>query len=65
MILKEGVEILVGFTLLFTAFMLSFMMVVGVVERDLILSLLAYSMSLAGIVFGLHGILGYVRERAP
>jgi len=55
---------LVGFTLVFTAFILSFMMVVGVLEKDILLSLLAYSMSLAGIVVGLHGVLGYVRGRS-
>jgi|YNPMSStandDraft_1061717.scaffolds.fasta_scaffold55725_2 fatty-acid desaturase len=62
--LREAYEILVGFTLVFTAFILSFMMVVGVLEKDILLSLLAYSMSLAGIVVGLHGVLGYVRERS-
>jgi fatty-acid desaturase len=62
--LREVYEILVGFTLVFTAFILSFMMVVGVLEKDILLSLLAYSMSLAGIVVGLHGVLGYVRERS-
>jgi cytochrome c biogenesis protein CcdA len=62
--LREVYEILVGFTLVFTAFILSFMMVVEVLEKDILLSLLAYSMSLAGIVVGLHGVLGYVRERS-
>jgi cytochrome c biogenesis protein CcdA len=62
--LREVYEMLVGFTLVFTAFILSFMMVVGVLEKDILLSLLAYSMSLAGIVVGLHGVLGYVRERS-
>jgi fatty-acid desaturase len=62
--LREMYEMLVGFTLVFTAFILSFMMVVGVLEKDILLSLLAYSMSLAGIVVGLHGVLGYVRERS-
>jgi cytochrome c biogenesis protein CcdA len=62
--LREVYEMLVGFTLVFTAFILSFMMVVGVLEKDIPLSLLAYSMSLAGIVVGLHGVLGYVRERS-
>lgn len=55
---------MVGFTLVFTAFILSFLMVVGFLEKDILLSLLAYSMSLAGIVVGLHGVLGYVRERS-
>jgi len=62
--LREVYEILVGFTLVFTAFILSFMMVIGFLEKDILLSLLAYSMSLAGIVVGLHGVLGYVRERS-
>jgi hypothetical protein len=62
--LREVYEIFVGFTLVFTAFILSFMMVVGVLEKDILLSLLAYSMSLAGIVVGLHGVLGYVRGRS-
>jgi hypothetical protein len=50
--LREVYEMLVGFALVFTAFILSFMMVVGVLEKDILLSLLAYSMSLAGIVVG-------------
>ena len=62
--LREVYEILVGFTLVFTAFILSFIMVIGFLEKDILLSLLAYSMSLAGIVVGLHGVLGYVRERS-
>jgi len=62
--LREVYEIMVGFTLVFTAFILSFLMVVGFLEKDILLSLLAYSMSLAGIVVGLHGVLGYVRERS-
>jgi cytochrome c biogenesis protein CcdA len=62
--LREAYEMLVGFTLVFTALILSFMMVVGVLEKDILLSLLAYSMSLAGIVVGLHGVLGYVRGRS-
>jgi len=64
-ILKEAAEILVGFTLIFTAFILSFMMVVDVIQKDILLSLLAYSLSLAGIVVGLHGVLGYVRGSGP
>lgn len=60
---REVSEILTGFILLFTAFIASLLMVIGVIEKDIVLSLFIYSMSLAGIVFGLHGILGWYQDR--
>ncbi|MEM2483923.1 MAG: hypothetical protein QXK69_10710 [Candidatus Caldarchaeum sp.] len=52
-----------GFILLFTAFIASLLMVIGVIEKDIVLSLFIYSMSLAGIVLGLHGILGWYQDQ--
>ncbi|MDW8042108.1 MAG: hypothetical protein RMJ75_04800 [Nitrososphaerota archaeon] len=39
------------------------MMVVGVIDKDFILSFLSYALSLAGLAIGLHGIYGYVSVR--
>jgi hypothetical protein len=63
---RAAYEIFVGAILLISGFVASFLMVVGILERDIALSLLAYSMSLAGLVVGLHGVLGWVgRKEGP
>ncbi|MEM4153636.1 MAG: hypothetical protein QXW52_02315 [Candidatus Caldarchaeum sp.] len=50
-----------GFMLLLTGFVASLLMVVGVVERDIILSLVIYTLSLTGTIVGLYGVLGWFR----
>ncbi|MCS6769729.1 MAG: hypothetical protein NZ570_04760 [Candidatus Caldarchaeum sp.] len=56
-------EVFAGLTLLFVGFIASFLMAVGLLEKDIILSLVVYSLSLAGIVVGLHGVLGWQHAR--
>lgn len=60
---SEGAQIALGGALLVFGFLLSFMMVVGVIDKDFILSFLSYALSLAGLAIGLHGIYGYVSVR--
>ncbi|MEM1943812.1 MAG: hypothetical protein QXO30_04225 [Candidatus Caldarchaeum sp.] len=58
---REVYEVLAGFMLLFTGFAASLMMVLGVVERDITLTLVIYTLSLTGTIIGLHGVLGWFR----
>jgi hypothetical protein len=60
---KEVVEIVVGGVLLVVSFLISFFMVIDIVEKSIILSILAFSLSLAGLTIGLYGIYGLVLSR--
>ena len=53
--------ILYGFLLLLFGFLLAFAMVIRVIEPGFLLSFLAYGASLAGLILGLLGAVGYVR----
>ncbi|MCS7094598.1 MAG: hypothetical protein NZ988_02135 [Thaumarchaeota archaeon] len=57
---SERVQIALGGSMLVSGFLLSFMMVIGAIDKDVLLSFLAYALSLAGLAIGLHGIYGYV-----
>ncbi len=60
---KEIAEIAVGGSLLIFSFVVSFLMVIGVIEKSIVLSMLAFSLSMAGLAVGLHGIYGLVASR--
>jgi len=60
---REAVEVIVGGLLLVVSFLISFLMVIDVIEKSIILSILAFSSSLAGLTIGLHGIYGLVTSR--
>jgi len=60
---REVVEIVVGGLLLVVSFLVSFLMVIDVIEKSIILSILAFSLSLAGLTIGLYGIYGLVASR--
>jgi hypothetical protein len=60
---KEVVEIVVGGLLLVVGFLMSFLMVIDIIEKSIILSILAFSLSLAGLTIGLYGIYGLVLSR--
>jgi hypothetical protein len=60
---KEVVKIIVGAVLLILGFLMSFFMVIGVLEKSIILSILAFSSSLAGLTVGLYGMYGLVLSR--
>jgi hypothetical protein len=60
---KEVVEIVVGGALLVVSFLVSFFMVIGIIEKSIILSILAFSLSLAGLTIGLYGIYGLFFSR--
>lgn len=61
--LSEGAQIAIGGLMLVSGFLLSFMMVVGFLEKDFLLSFAAYALSLTGLAIGLHGAYGYVARR--
>lgn len=60
---REVLEIVVGGSLLVISFLISFLMVIGVLEKDILLSILAFSVSFAGLLMGFHGIYGLVAAR--
>jgi len=60
MIEKEYVEITVGAFLLVTSFLISLLMVIGVLEPSFPLSFLAFSASFAGLLIGFHGLYGVI-----
>ncbi|MEM0375155.1 MAG: hypothetical protein QXO17_04860 [Nitrososphaerota archaeon] len=59
----EAKEVITGGSMMAAAFVLAFLMVVGVIEKDLLLSFLAYAVSLAGFAVGVHGVFGLQRSR--
>jgi hypothetical protein len=60
---SEAKEVVVGGSMMVASVVLAFLMVVGVIENDLLLSFLAYAVSLAGFAVGVHGIFGLYRSR--
>jgi len=60
---REVVEVIVGGLLLVVSFLISFLMVIDVIEKSIALSILAFSLSLAGLAIGLYGIYGLVISR--
>ncbi|MDJ0275028.1 MAG: hypothetical protein NYU90_07535 [Aigarchaeota archaeon] len=59
----DAKEVITGGSMMAAAFVLAFLMVVGVIEKDLLLSFLAYAVSLAGFAVGVHGVFGLQRSR--
>ena len=59
----EAKEVMVGGSMMVAAFLVAFLMVIGVIEKDLFLSFLAYAVSLAGFAVGIHGVFGLHRSR--
>lgn len=55
---REYVEIIAGAALLITGFLISFLMVVRLLESSFILSIFALSSSFMGLTVGFHGIYG-------
>jgi hypothetical protein len=53
-----------GMALLLAAWLVLMLMVIGQIERSLLLSVGAYAASLVGLVIGLFGAGLYVRERS-
>jgi hypothetical protein len=60
---SEAKEVVVGGSMMVASVVLAFLMVVGVIEKDLLLSFLVYAVSLAGFAVGVHGIFGLYRSR--
>lgn len=60
---REYVEIFIGGFMLVTSFLVSFFMVIDLIEKSYFLSILAFSSSLAGLIIGFHGIYGLVISR--
>ena len=50
---KIYMQIIVGATFVIISFIISLFMVIGVIGKNIILSFLAYSLSLAGVALGL------------
>jgi len=57
---KEHVEIIVGAILLIVGFLISFFIVINILEKSFFLSIFALSSSFAGLTVGFHGIYGLV-----
>ncbi|MEM2252028.1 MAG: hypothetical protein QXE73_02610 [Candidatus Bathyarchaeia archaeon] len=53
---KEVLETITGGFLLVAGFALSFLMVIDILEKHISLSILAFSLSFAGLLIGFHGI---------
>jgi len=53
---KIYLQIIVGAVFVLTSFLVSLLMVIGVIEKSYLLSFLAYSFSLAGVALGLMAI---------
>ena len=60
---SEVKEVVVGGSMMFASVVVAFLMVVGVIEKDLLLSFLTYAVSLAGFAVGVHGVLGLYRSK--
>jgi small-conductance mechanosensitive channel len=60
---RETIEIIVGGFLLIVSFLLSFLMVLDILEKSIALSIFSLSTSFAGLAIGFHGIYGLVTSR--
>ncbi len=59
----EAKEVLVGGSMMISSVVIAFLMVVGLIEKDFLLSFLTYAVSLAGFAVGVHGVLGLQRSK--
>jgi|YelNatPaOPRAMG01_1025707.scaffolds.fasta_scaffold06033_3 hypothetical protein len=62
---KEKLEIVLGVFLMFLSFLLTFLTVIKVVEPNIALMFLFYSMSLTGLIVGLHGLYTLILTKRP
>jgi len=46
-----------------TGFLLSFLMVIGILEKSMLLSFVSYSISLVGLTFGLITVYDYISPK--
>ncbi|MGQ9479174.1 MAG: hypothetical protein ACUVQ0_04010 [Thermoproteota archaeon] len=57
---RAHLEVLIGLLLMVSSFLLSFLMIIRILELDLylmmVLSFILYALSLIGLVLGLHGL---------
>jgi hypothetical protein len=53
---KLYLEIVLGFLLLFSAFISSLLMVSSIIEKSYFMSVIIYIFSLIGFVIGMHGV---------
>lgn len=60
---RETAEIIAGALLLILSFLVSFFMVIGILEKSITLSVFSLSSSFAGLAIGFHGIYGVVISR--
>ncbi|MEM1582203.1 MAG: hypothetical protein QXK89_06810 [Candidatus Bathyarchaeia archaeon] len=60
---RETAEIIAGALLLILSFLISFFMVIGILEKSITLSVFSLSSSFAGLTIGFHGIYGVVISR--
>jgi len=62
---KELLEIILGAFLMFLSFILTLFSVIRIIEPSFILMFLLYSLSLAGLVIGLHGLYTFILAKRP
>ncbi|MEM3578941.1 MAG: hypothetical protein QXL54_01805 [Candidatus Bathyarchaeia archaeon] len=62
---KEILEIILGAALMFLSFLLTLLSVVRLIEPSFILMFLFYSLSLAGLIVGLHGLYTFILAKRP
>ncbi|MEM1507551.1 MAG: hypothetical protein QW702_05735 [Candidatus Bathyarchaeia archaeon] len=60
---KEHIEIIIGGIMLVVSFLISFLMVIGILEKSYVLSIAAFTSSFAGLLIGYHGIYGLIVTR--
>ncbi|MEM2103524.1 MAG: hypothetical protein QW717_01365 [Candidatus Bathyarchaeia archaeon] len=60
---KEVLEVVLGVFLMVLSFFLTLLTVIRTIESSFILMFLLYSMSLSGLVIGLHGLYSFILTR--
>lgn len=60
---REYLEIIIGGIMLVISFLVSFLMVIEVIEKSYLLSILLFLASFAGLLIGFHGIYGLIIAR--
>jgi len=62
-LINELTEILIGASLMVLSFLLSLLMTIRVIEPSFILAFGAYSLSITGLLIGLHGLYNIISTR--
>ncbi|MEM1586204.1 MAG: hypothetical protein QXX99_02995 [Candidatus Bathyarchaeia archaeon] len=60
---REHAEIIIGGIMLVVSFIISFFMVIDIIEKSFLLSILAFSVSFMGLLMSFHGIYGLIISR--